>query len=49
LTFLAQTYKYKSIADYGVGATVPPITAADAQEAISTAAQLIDCIAVLLA
>ena len=49
LTFLAKAYEYKSIADYGVGATVPPVTAADSQEAIGTAAQLIDCIVTLLA
>ena len=49
LTFLVQAYEYKSIADYGVGSTVPPITAADAQESIDTAAQMIDRIAELVA
>jgi len=49
LTFLAQAYEYKSIADYGVGSTSSPITAEDARSATDTAARLIDCIAGLLA
>ena len=49
LTFLAQAYEFKSIADYGVGSTVPPITADEAQAAIDTAARLVDRVAVLLA
>ena len=49
LTFLAEAYEYKSIADYSVGSASPPITADDARSAIDTAARLIDCIAALLA
>ena len=49
LTFLAEAYEYKSIADYGVGSTFPPITAEDASSAIDTAERLIDRIAALLA
>lgn len=45
LTFLAEAYEYKSVADYGVGATATPITAEDARLAIETAARLIDRIA----
>jgi uncharacterized protein (UPF0332 family) len=48
LTFLAEAYEYKSIADYGVGSTSPLITAEDARSAIDTAGRLIDCIAELL-
>src|SRR5271169_1052474 len=44
LTFLAQAYEYKSIADYSVGSTSPPITAEDARSTIDTAERLIDCI-----
>lgn len=49
LTFLAEAYEYKSIADYGVGSAAPPITAEDASSAIDAAERLIDCIAQLLA
>lgn len=48
LTFLAQAYEYKSIADYGAGSASPSITAEDATSAIETAERLIDCIASLL-
>jgi uncharacterized protein (UPF0332 family) len=47
LTFLAEAYEYKSIADYVVGP--PSITGEDARLAIDTASRLIDCIAALLA
>jgi uncharacterized protein (UPF0332 family) len=47
LTFLAEAYEYKSIADYGIGS--PSITSEDARPAIDTAGRLIDCIAALLA
>ena len=47
LTFLAEAYEYKSIADYGIGS--PSITGEDARLAIDTAGRLIDCIAALLA
>ena len=49
LTFLAEAYEYKSIADYGVAATSPPITAENARSAIDTASRFVDCIAGLLA
>jgi hypothetical protein len=44
LTFLARAYELKSIADYGVGPTVGPITAVDAARAIETAERFIDTI-----
>lgn len=48
LTFLAEAYEYKSIADYGVGPLSHSVTAEGARSAIDTAARLIDCITVLL-
>jgi uncharacterized protein (UPF0332 family) len=48
LTFLAEAYEHKSIADYGVGSVPRPITSEDAGSAIDTAGRLIDCIAVLI-
>ena len=47
LTFLAEAYEYKSIADYGIAS--PSITGEDARLAIDTAGRLIDCSAALLA
>jgi uncharacterized protein (UPF0332 family) len=49
LTFLAKAYEFKSIADYGVGFPVPPITAEDARSVLDTAGRFIDRIATLLA
>jgi uncharacterized protein (UPF0332 family) len=49
LTFLAEGYEYKSIADYSIGSASPPITAEDGRSAIVTAARLIALIARLLA
>lgn len=46
--FLARAYAFKEIADYGVGPQAT-VTAAEAQEMIDTAAQLIDCMAEILA
>ena len=46
--FLAQAYKYKEISDYGVGPGAV-ITMAEADDAVTNAARLIDCIATLLA
>ncbi len=37
LTFLAEAYEYKSIADCGVGSTLPATTAEDARSAIDSA------------
>ena len=48
LTFLAEGYEYKSIADYSVGSESLLITAEDAGSAVDTAARLIGCIAALL-
>jgi hypothetical protein len=48
LTFLARAYELKSIADYGVGPTVRPITAVDAARAIETAERFIHAITQLL-
>jgi uncharacterized protein (UPF0332 family) len=45
--FLAQAYKYKEISDYGVGPGAV-ITMAEADDALTNAARLIDCIAALL-
>lgn len=49
LTFLAEPYEYKSIADYGVGSASASITAEDARTAIDTAARFISRLAELLA
>jgi len=49
LTVLAAAYEYKSIADYGVGPSVPQITARDAAAALDTARRFIQGIAALLA
>lgn len=49
LTFLAEAYEYKSIADYGVGSASASITAEDARTAIDTAARFISRLAELLA
>jgi uncharacterized protein (UPF0332 family) len=49
LTFLAEAYEYKSVADYSVGPTASPITKEDAKAAIDTAAQFIECVTLLLA
>jgi uncharacterized protein (UPF0332 family) len=46
--FLAQAYKYKEISDYGVGPGAV-ITMTEADDAITNATRLIDCIATLLA
>ena len=46
--FLAKAYMYKEIADYGVGHGAV-VTTAEADDAISDAARLIDCITTLLA
>jgi len=47
LTFLAQSYKYKEIGDYGVGHGVM-VTEAEAAEAINKATEFIERIADLL-
>ncbi|MFZ1109604.1 MAG: HEPN domain-containing protein [Rhodomicrobium sp.] len=47
-TFLAQAYKYKEIADYGVGRGAT-VTMAEANEAIAAATRFIDYMASLLA
>jgi uncharacterized protein (UPF0332 family) len=46
--FLARAYKYKEIADYGVGHGAV-VTMAEADDALKNAARFIDCIAALLA
>ncbi len=48
LTFLAEGYKFKTIADYGIGSATGAISAADATWAIDTADRFIDVIAQLL-
>lgn len=48
LAFLAEGYKLKAIADYGVGSEIGIITAGDASAAIATAGRFIDIIAALL-
>ena len=48
LTFLAQAYEYKSIADYAAGPATLSIGAADAKSAIATASRFIDRVAELL-
>jgi uncharacterized protein (UPF0332 family) len=46
--FLAQAYKVKETADYGIGPEAI-VTAAEAQETIVAAANLVECIAEILA
>lgn len=47
LSFLAQAYELKSVADYGVG-PIAKISSDDAKAAIETAERFIECIAELL-
>jgi uncharacterized protein (UPF0332 family) len=49
LTFLAEAYEFKTIADYGTGPAIDAISPDDAASAISTAGRFIDAIAELLA
>ena len=48
VTFLGTAYQFKTQADYAVGSTASPITAAEATAAIATAARFIDTITQLL-
>lgn len=48
LTFLAEGYQFKAIADYGIGSAISAISADDARSAIDTADHLIDTITRLL-
>jgi uncharacterized protein (UPF0332 family) len=48
LSFLAEGYQYKAIADYGIGSAIGTISAADATLAIDVAGRFIDIIAGLL-
>jgi uncharacterized protein (UPF0332 family) len=47
-TFLAQAHLYKEISDYGIGDGAN-VTMAEANDAITTAGRLIDCVTTLLA
>lgn len=49
MTFLGTAYQFKARADYGIGPTATPITAAEASAAIATAERFIDTVALLLA
>ena len=46
--FLAQGYKYKEIGDYGVG-TDAVVTMPEAQSAICSAEEFVECVAAILA
>jgi len=48
LSFLAEGYQFKAIADYGIGPAIGAISAADASSAIDVAGRLIDIVAGLL-
>jgi uncharacterized protein (UPF0332 family) len=48
VTFLGTAYQFKTSADYGIGATATPISAADANAAITTTARFLDTITHLL-
>ena len=48
ITFLGTAYQFKTRADYGVGSTAAPITAAEATAAIATTARFIDTITQVL-
>jgi len=45
--FLARSYRFKEVADYGTG-PLAVVTISEAQEAIASARQFVDCIANLL-
>jgi uncharacterized protein (UPF0332 family) len=45
--FLGRAYRFKEIADYGTGPQAV-VTASEAQEAIASAGQFVDCITSLL-
>jgi uncharacterized protein (UPF0332 family) len=49
LTFLAEGYEFKTIADYGIGPAIDAISVNDAASAIDIAGRFIDTIAGLLA
>lgn len=49
LTFLAQGYEFKTIADYGIGSAIDAISPDEAASAINTAGRFIDAITELLA
>jgi uncharacterized protein (UPF0332 family) len=49
LTFLAEGYEFKTIADYGIGPAIDAISPDAAASAIDTARRFIDAIADLLA
>ena len=48
LTFLAEGYEFKTIADYGIGPAIDTISPDDAASAIGTAGRFIDSVAGLL-
>jgi uncharacterized protein (UPF0332 family) len=48
LTFLAEGYEFKTIADYGIGPAIDTISPGDATLAIAAAGRCIDTIAQLL-
>jgi len=48
VAFLGAAYQFKARADYAIGATASPITAVEADTAISFAMQFIDAIAAIL-
>jgi uncharacterized protein (UPF0332 family) len=48
LAFLAEGYKFKTIADYGIGSAIGTISDDDATSAIDTAERFIETIAELL-
>ena len=48
VTFLGAAYKFKTRADYAIGSTATPITAAEADTAIGTSERFIDTIVQLL-
>ena len=45
--FLGRAYRFKEVADYGIGPQAV-VTDSEAQEAIASAARFVDCIASLL-
>jgi uncharacterized protein (UPF0332 family) len=49
VTFLATAYQFKTRADYAIGATATPISAAEADAALATTARFINTVAHVLA
>ena len=48
LTFLREGYQLKAVADYGVAQAIDAISPEDADSAVATAGQFVECVAAVL-